>query len=119
MGLRILSGDKRFRDRAEAGALLAAELLDRAPSEPLVLGIPRGGIAIGLPIAQRLGADLDLVAARKLRAPWNPELAIGAVMEGGETYLNDSIIRGLGIDDKYVAREKQRELDELAARTGR
>ena len=119
MGLKILTGHAHFRDRSEAGKLLAKELLDIAPRDPLVLGIPRGGISVGFPIAQQLNADLDLVAARKLRAPWNPELAIGAIMEGGETHLNRSIINSLRVTDEYLAEEKQRELTELAERTSK
>ena len=116
MGLKIFSGHSAFRDRAEAGQLLAMELSGAAPPNPLVLGIPRGGIVIGFPIAQRLGAELDVVVARKLRAPWNPELAIGAVMEGGETYLNHSLINMLNVGEKYLEEETQTGLNELEAR---
>jgi len=117
MGLKIVGGYSTFRDREEAGRLLARELSPIAPPEPLVLGIPRGGLIVGLPIALELSAEMDVVAARKLRAPWNPELAVGAVMEGGATYLNESLLRGLAVDESYLEEEKRRELEELRSLT--
>ena len=106
-----------FSCRAEAGRLLGEAVRELALPDPLVLGIPRGGVVVGFHTARELGGDLDVVVARKLGAPWNPELAIGAIMEGGETYLNRSIISGLGVGEKYVAEEKEYQMAELQART--
>ena len=77
-----------FHDRAEAGRLLAAELRDAPLMNPLVLAIPRGGVEVGGALAEGIGADLDVVLSRKLRSPIQPELALGAVSESGEVYLN-------------------------------
>jgi len=117
MGLRILSRRQRFRDRDEAGKALAEVLLDTAKPDPLVLGIPRGGVVIGFAIARALKAELDVAVTRKLRAPFNPELAIGAVMEGGTTYLNERIISSLRVGKDYLDEEIKRETEEIQDRT--
>lgn len=72
-----------FLDRADAAVQLAARLKGRPLIDPLVLAIPRGGVVTGAVLARELGGELDVVLARKLRAPGHPELAIGAVAEGG------------------------------------
>ena len=113
MGLQVLSEDAFFRDRTDAGERLAVELARRAEANPLILGIPRGGLVVGLCIANRLNAQLDVALARKLRAPEDPELAIGAVMEGGETYLNQDIIAALAVDQAYIEEAKSQELAEI------
>jgi hypothetical protein len=77
-----------FRNREDAGRQLAERLKQRTLSNPLVLGIPRGGVVIGAVLARELGAELDVVLARKLRAPGQPELAIGAIAEDGQMHLN-------------------------------
>src|SRR5262245_44536808 len=90
---KLKAGEKArcvmFRDRADAGRRLAAKLKDKQLHDPVVLGIPRGGVAIGAVLADELDADLDIVLSRKLRAPEQPELAIGALSETGEIHLND------------------------------
>lgn len=78
-----------FADRAEAGRLLAERLAPLPLVRPLVLAIPRGGVDVAEPIARALGADLDIVLSRKLRAPDQPELALGAVAEDGQVHLNE------------------------------
>lgn len=110
MGLKIVGARIPFMDRHEAGRLLAQALRQEARLQPLVLGIPRGGVVIGALIADALKADLDVVIARKLGAPGNPEVAVGAVMEGGETYLNEEAIGGLQVDAHYLEEEKARQL---------
>src|SRR5262249_45546221 len=75
-----------FRNREEAAKLLARRFSGRELNDPLVLAIPRGGVVTGAVLARELGAELDVILARKLRAPWQPELAIGAVAEDGEVY---------------------------------
>src|SRR5207253_1085597 len=80
-----------FQSREEAALELATKLKGRALRDPLVLAIPRGGVIIGAALAEELGADLDVVLARKLRAPAQPELAIGSISETGEVYLDPDI----------------------------
>lgn len=77
-----------LRDRADAGRRLAQRLEDLPLRDPLVLGIPRGGVEVGAAIAEALGAELDVVLSRKLRSREQPELALGAISETGAVYLN-------------------------------
>lgn len=84
-----LAEETLFRDREDAGRRLAAAFKGRALRNPLVLAIPRGGVPTGAVLARELGADLDVILARKLRAPGQPELAVGALAEHGGVYLND------------------------------
>jgi putative phosphoribosyl transferase len=71
-----------FRDRAEAGRRLAERLVHLKDARPVVFALPRGGVPVALPVAEALGAPLDLLLVRKLGAPGQPELALGAVVEG-------------------------------------
>jgi putative phosphoribosyl transferase len=91
-----------FRDRAEAGTLLAGPLRKFAGPDTLVIGIPRGGVVVAAEVARRLGADLDIVLARKVAAPNSPELTIGAVTAIGARCFNDAVIRELGLPDGYI-----------------
>ena len=116
MGLKIVGKITPFLDRHEAGRFLAQALRAQAGGDLLVLGIPRGGVVVGAAVARELAAELDVVIARKLSAPGNPELAIGAVIEGGETYLNRGLISALGADEKYVADETARQLERIRQR---
>jgi predicted phosphoribosyltransferase len=77
-----------FRNREDAGSQLAQRLKGREFHDPLVLAIPRGGVVIGACLARELGAELDVIIARKLRHPHQMELAIGAISETGEMHLN-------------------------------
>lgn len=100
-----------FADRTDAGRRLA-ELLDHHDVEAdIVLGIPRGALPVARPVADALGAPLDVVVASKLGAPDNPELAIGAVASDGTLWRNDDLIARLGIDDEYVERERESEAE--------
>lgn len=93
-----------FRDRAEAGRLLGSALSAyRGETEVLVLALPRGGIPVGYAVAKALDAPLDIFVVRKLGAPGNPELAIGAVAPGGVCILQEEIIAGVGIPADEVA----------------
>jgi putative phosphoribosyl transferase len=92
----------RFRDRTHAGAWLAEHLQNYAGSEPLVFGIPRGGVIVAAEVARRLGAELDTIVARKLGAPGQRELAIGAVTANGGCFLNETLIRDLGVSPSYL-----------------
>lgn len=92
-----------FRDRRDAGAALATELEHYLGADVLVLGLARGGVAVAAEIAPRLDAELDVIVARKLGSPGAPELAIGAVTADGERFLNESVIRDLGVSEPYIA----------------
>ena len=107
-----------FADRAEAGALLAEEVATLGLAEPLVLALPRGGVPVGAAIAMRLDAPLDVVLVRKLGAPGEPELAIGAVADGAapEIVLNDKLVAALGIGADYIEAEAARGLGLIEAR---
>ena len=88
----------------------------RALVDPLVLAIPRGGVPIGAVLADELNAELDIVLSRKLRAPLQPELAIGAISEGGEVYMNSHARDVLGVDRPYLEQEKRHQLAEIERR---
>ena len=108
-----------FRDRTDAGERLADVLADHDVDADVVLAIPRGGLPVGRAVADRLGVPLDVVAARKIGAPNNPELAIGAVASDGTTWLNDRLIAELGVDEAYVdrgAEEERRAAEEKVRR---
>lgn len=115
----ISRSDQPFRDRTEAGRLIGRELQQLGLHNPLVLGIPRGGLVIAREIAHELNADLDLVISRKLGAPHNPELAIGAVGEEGEVFLHDWLISELRINQAYIENERDRQLLEISRRKAR
>lgn len=88
-----------FRDREEAGRKLAEAVAHAAPEAPVVLALPRGGVPVAQPVAQRLGAPLDLLLVRKLGVPGQPELAAGAVVEGPphEVAFNADVLRMTGL----------------------
>ncbi len=104
-------GAMLFRDRREAGEQLAAALQAYRERRPSVLAIPRGGVVVGYAVAAALDAPLDVVVPRKLRAPGNPELAIGAVAHDGTVYLDDALASTLRVSDEYLQ-------DEIAQQTG-
>jgi len=105
-----------FRDREDAGNQLGDRLAKLPMHSPLVLAIPRGGVVTGAAIAERLGADLDVVLAHKLRSPSNPELAFGAIGEGDLLYLDPDICRQLGMRQQEIERERAHQLAEIERR---
>ena len=105
-----------FADREEAGWMLVERLRGATLEKPLVLAIPRGGVEIGAVLARGLGAELDVVLARKLRAPHQPELALGAVSETGEVYLNHFASAMTDAGDAYIEAERKRQMAEIARR---
>jgi predicted phosphoribosyltransferase len=106
-----------FRDREDATRQLADLLKGRQLHDPLVLAVPRGGVVTGAVLARELGADLDVVLARKLRAPDQPELALGAIAEDGRVYLNPHAEAFLGlIGPEYLTAERRHQLAEIARR---
>jgi predicted phosphoribosyltransferase len=104
-----------FADRKDAAGQLAQYLGEYRGHHPLILAIPRGALEIGNVIAERLNGELDVVLVRKLRAPFQAELAIGAIDETGWTYLSPHLA-SFGIDASYLLQEKQHQLDVLQAR---
>ncbi|WP_049979426.1 phosphoribosyltransferase [Halolamina rubra] len=108
-----------FRDRTDAGRQLAARLREHDVAADVVLAIPRGGLPVGRAVADSLGVPLDVVAARKLGAPGNPELAIGAVASDGTVWLNESLIDDLGVGEAYVDEQVERERAAAAAKVER
>ncbi len=98
-----------FRDRDEAARKLADKLQAYKGQQPLVLAIPRGAVPMAKIIADELGGSYDVVLVRKLRAPINPELAIGSVDESGWTYIADHAA-STGADSAYIEAEKQHQL---------
>lgn len=96
----------RFLDREEAGFLLGERLKDQGvQKDSLILGIPRGGVVVAYHVAKILGSDLDIVSVKKLQAPQNPELAIGAVGPKGKPVLDNDLIAALGVSQKYLRKE--------------
>jgi putative phosphoribosyl transferase len=105
-----------FHDRDEAGWRLVERLRGSRVEKPLVLAIPRGGVEVGAAIARGLGAELDVVLSRKLRSPHQPELAIGAVTENGEVYLNHFAAAMTDVGSSFIEAERRRQLDEIDRR---
>ena len=98
-----------FQDRTDAGERLGAELSRRGVEADVVLGIPRGGLPVARPVAEELGADVDVVVASKIGAPGNPELAIGAVSSDGSVWLNDALVHRLGVPETYIDAQREEE----------
>ena len=114
---------ERFTDRRDAGRHLATELadrrLDRTLADPVVLGLPRGGVPVAAEVAQALDAPLDVLVVRKLGLPRQPELAMGAIGERGARVLNDDVLVQGRISAEELAAVEGRERAELEARLRR
>ena len=104
----------QFRDRREAGRRLAAELLTYAIERPVVVALPRGGVPVGVEVARALKAPLDVLAVRKLGAPGNPELGVGAVAEDGSGVLDKHSAELLGMTRETLDATLARESEESA-----
>jgi predicted phosphoribosyltransferase len=107
-----------FRDRVDAGEKLAVKLEHLKPENPIILGLPRGGVPVAAQVAKTLDAPLDVIVVRKLGAPSNREFAMGAIGDGVEV-LNDATIRSLGVTAEQVQQVRARERKELARRLER
>jgi len=120
--MRVLMPESQlFRDRAHAGQELAEALQHLAADSPLVLALPRGGVPVAFEVAQRLRAPLDLVLVRKIGAPGNEELALGAVIDGAEPkwVINQELLNQIAPPPSWFEEEMQRQLTELERRRHR
>src|SRR3954469_12026711 len=105
---------RRFRDRAEAGRLLAERLRQYAGRDDVVvLGLPRGGVPVAFEVARALGAPLDVFLVRKLGVPGHEELAFGAIATGGTRVLNEEVVESLGIPLEWIEAIDAKERREL------
>jgi len=105
-----------FRDRVEAGKLLAGELEELKSKDVVVLAIPRGGVIVANEVARALKSHLDLIIPRKVGAPGNPELAIGAVTQDGAAIIDKDTVRMLGVSEKYLEDEVKSQVEEVTRR---
>lgn len=108
-----------FRNRSDAGHRLAQMLTFLHDADVVVLGLPRGGVVVAAEVARALRAPLDVLVVRKLGVPYQPEVAMGAVGEGGVRVLNPSVIEAAGITPEALDRVEQAERAELARRVER
>lgn len=107
---------KSFRDRVDAGKRLAAALTGLVDTEAIVLAIPRGGVIVGFEVARALDLPLDIIVPRKIGAPENPELAIGAVTQDGSIFLDDKLIDYLQVSRVYIKKESENQRLEIERR---
>jgi putative phosphoribosyl transferase len=105
-----------FRDRTDAGRRLGAALAAGPPAHPLVLAIPRGGVIVGAEVAAAIAAPLDIVVTRKIGAPGNPELAVGAIAPGVQVW-DRGLLERLGVDPGYLRDAVAEEEAEIVRRT--
>ena len=105
-----------FVDRADAGRQLATRLHHLGPARPVVLGLPRGGVPVAAEVARALRTPLDVVLVRKLGVPGQPELAVGAVGEGGVRVVNEAVRQAAEVDASTLAALEARERDALDRR---
>jgi putative phosphoribosyl transferase len=114
----VMPEGPRFTGRTEAGRLLAARIVALRLRNPVVYALPRGGVPVAAEVADALHAPLDLVLVRKIGAPGQPELALGAVVDGDapETVLNPEIMEVTGATDAFIEAARQRELGEIERR---
>ncbi len=99
-----------FLNRQDAGKKLAARLEGyKDKKDVIIIALPRGGVVLGFEIAKQLNQPLDVICPRKVGAPFNPELALGAITETGEGYFNNDLIRSLGVSQKYLDAECAKE----------
>ena len=108
--------DVIFKDRVDAGKILAEKLSKYAAEKPLVLGLPRGGVPVAFEVAKALKAPLDVYIVRKLGVPGHEELAMGAIATGDVRVLNESVIGPLQISKEAIETETKKEKEELKRR---
>jgi putative phosphoribosyl transferase len=116
-GMRNVPMEPLFRDRREAGRILAKQVISSVPdSDPLVLALPRGGVPVGFEVARALHAELDVFLVRKLGLPGQEELAIGAIASGGVRVLNRALVSELQLSRQLIDQITAREERELKRR---
>ncbi|MCY1651589.1 phosphoribosyltransferase family protein [[Kitasatospora] papulosa] len=106
----------QFTDRTDAGRRLAVALRHLGRRDPVVLGLPRGGVPVAYEVAQALGAPLDVIVVRKLGVPYHPELGFGAIGEGGVRVISEEIVRRAGVGEKDLVAVERAEAAELVRR---
>jgi len=106
-----------FKDRRDAGQQLAAKLIGYKSKSPFVLGIPRGGVVVAAEVARELGAPLDVIIPRKIGAPFNKELAVGAVAPDGTTIFDERALFMLGLTKADLEDQVRHELEEIKRRS--
>ncbi|MGB9124053.1 MAG: phosphoribosyltransferase family protein [Nitrosotalea sp.] len=105
-----------FKDRVDAAQKLAKKIEWIKKENPIILAIPRGGVVTGDVIAKTLGLSLDVIVSRKVGAPYNPELAIGAVAHDGSFFPNSELINALGIPKNYLDEKIAEQMEEIRHR---
>jgi putative phosphoribosyl transferase len=107
-----------FENRTEAGRLLGARVAALNPAHPVVLALPRGGVPVALEVARALDAPLDLLLVRKIGVPWQPELAVAAVMDGAEpvVVVEPRVRAEAGVKQEYIDQRAREELAEIERR---
>lgn len=105
-----------FANRIEAGEKLALTLKDRNFNNPVVFGIPRGGVIVAAEVAKILDAPISIVVPRKIGAPFNPEYGIGAVAPDGTVYVDKNAARSVGATDEYISEQALKEIKEAERR---
>lgn len=106
-----------FQNRFQAGSLLAESLQYLRVEKPVILALPRGGVVVGEPVAVSLDAPLDVIIVRKLGVPFQPELAMGAIGEGGVKVIEEAVVSATGLEVRQIEEVEQRERAVLHART--
>jgi predicted phosphoribosyltransferase len=116
--IELPEGDMSFADRSDAGRKLAQALLRYKDQEPVILALLRGGVPVAAEVAAALDAPLDLILVRKIGVPAQPELAMGAVANGGAPLVvrNDDVIRMAGVEEAEFETIRERELAEIERR---
>jgi putative phosphoribosyl transferase len=105
-----------YKDRLDAGKKLAEKLKKYKGKDVFIFAIPRGGVPVGYEVAKFLEAPLDVIVARKLHIPWNPEAGFGALAPDGTAVLNEEMVADFGIDEKVVREVKKEVLEEIKRR---
>jgi predicted phosphoribosyltransferase len=114
----MFNASAMFADRSDAGRRLAAALSTVRRERPVVYALPRGGVPVAVEIAAALKAPMDLVLVRKIGAPGEPELALGAIVDGPDpqVIINEDVRASTGADDAYIEKARARELEEIERR---
>lgn len=106
-----------FSNREEAGKILGVKVKEKGyGKDSLVLGIPRGGVVVAKEVAKILKCELDIIIPRKLRSPFNPELAFGAISDDESLVIDESLVSLLNISQEFIEQEKKTQLEEIKRR---